>query len=162
HVRELEIAGPFNATGVSDTDSRRKVFKCRPTSPSEELPCATKIVTDLANRAYRRPTTNEDLEGLMTFYDRGRKAADFETGIRTALQAILASPKFVFRFEQQPATVKPGQVYRVSDLELASRLSYFLWNTLPDDELVGLAKQARLRDPLVLEKQVRRMLADPR
>jgi hypothetical protein len=162
HVRELEVAGPFNATGVSDTDSRRKVFKCRPTTPAEELPCATRIITDLATRAYRRPASTEDLEGLVSFYERGRKAADFETGIRTAVQAVLASPKFVFRFEQQPANVKPGQIYRVSDLELASRLSYFLWNTLPDDELVSVARAGRLRDSLVLEKQVRRMLADPR
>jgi uncharacterized protein DUF1592/uncharacterized protein DUF1588/uncharacterized protein DUF1595/uncharacterized protein DUF1585/uncharacterized protein DUF1587 len=162
HLRELEIAGPFNVSGVSDFESRRRVFSCRPLSPAEELPCATKIIKDLAARAYRRPTTAEDLEGLMGFYDRARKTGDFEAGIRMATQAILISPKFVFRFEQVPATVKPGQTYRIADLDLASRLSYFLWNTLPDDELITLASQGRLKDPLVVEKQVRRMLKDPR
>jgi len=162
HLREFEVAGPFNATGVSDTESRRRVFLCRPSNASEEQTCATKIITDLAGKAYRKPTTAEDLEGLMTFYDRGRKSADFEAGIRTALQAILASPKFVFRFEQQPAAIKPGQTYRVGDLELASRLSYFLWNTMPDAELLSVANKGTLHDPAVLEKQVRRMLADAR
>jgi len=161
HLREFEIAGPFNVTGVSDSEGRKRVFTCRPTSAAEELPCATKIITELTSRAYRRPVTPEDLEGLMSFYDRGRKAGDFESGIRVAVQAILASPKFVFRFERMPVNVKPGQIYRVNDLDLASRLSYFLWNTLPDEELVNLAKQGRLRDPLVLEKQVRRMLNEP-
>ncbi len=161
HLREFEIAGPYNTTGVSDTVSRRKIITCRPLTAGEELPCATKIITDLAAKAYRRPPTSEDLEGLMSFFDRGRKT-DFETGIRTAVQAILASPKFVFRLEQQPATVKPGQTYRITDLELASRLSYFLWNTLPDAELLNIASQGRLKDPVVLEKQVRRMIADPK
>ena len=162
HLREFEISGPFNVSGVSDSVSRRKVFICRPLSPADELPCATKIITEIARKAYRRPTSAEDLEGLMTFYQRGRKNADFESGVRMALQAILASPSLVFRIEPVPANVKPGQIYRVGDLELASRLSYFLWSTLPDDELVNLANQGRLRDPLVLEKQVRRMLNDPR
>jgi hypothetical protein len=162
HLRELEIAGPFTVAGVSDFESRRRVFSCRPLSPGEELPCATKIVKDLAARAYRRSVTAEDLEGLMSFYERGRKAGDFESGIRMATQAILISPKFLFRFEQVPATVKPGDVYRIGDTDLASRLSYFLWNTLPDAELVALANQGKLKDPAVLEKQVRRMLADPR
>src|SRR5262249_8105812 len=135
---------------------------CRPLSPVDELPCATKIITEVARKAYRRPTSAEDLEGLMTFYQRGRKNGDFESGVRMALQAILASPSFVFRIEAVPANVKPGQIYRVGDLELASRLSYFLWSTLPDDELVNIANQGRLRDPVVLEKQVRRMLNDPR
>lgn len=163
HLRELQINGPFKVTGVSDTPSRRKVFMCRPISASEEMPCATKIVTALARQAYRRPVNTEDLEGLMSFYDAGRKdVGDFEAGIRTALQAILASPNFVFRFEQTPANVKPGQTYRISDLELASRLSYFLWTTAPDYELINVASQGRLRDPAVLEKQVRRMIAGPR
>ena len=161
HLRELEISGPYNATGVSDTESRRKVITCRPTTAAAELPCATKIVTALAAKAYRRSVTSEDLEGLMSFFERGRKT-DFETGLRTAVQAILASPKFVFRLEQQPAGVKPGQIYRVSDVELASRLSYFLWNTLPDAELLAAANAGRLKDPLTFEKQVRRMLADRR
>jgi hypothetical protein len=162
HLRELEVSGPYNVTGVSDTESRRRVFTCRPVTPAEEVPCATRIISDIASRAYRRPASPEDLEGLMSFYERGRKASDFEGGIRMGLQAILASPKFVFRFERAPANVLPGQTYRVSDIELASRLSYFLWNTLPDAELLKVAGQGRLRDPLVLEKQVRRMIADPR
>jgi len=162
HLRELEIAGPFNVSGVSNFESRARVFSCRPSSPAEELPCATKIIKDLAARAYRRPATAEDLEGLMSFYDRARKSGDFEAGIRLATQAILISPKFVFRFEQVPANVKPGQIYRVSDIDLASRLSYFIWNTLPDAELIKVASQGLLKDPLVLEKQVKRMLKDPR
>jgi len=162
HLREFEVSGPFNVTGVSDTPSRRRVFTCRPLSPTEEMPCATKIMTDLAKQAYRRPVTPEDMEGLMSFYDQGRKNADFESGIRLSLQALLTSPDFVFRLESVPATVKPGQIYRVSDVELASRLSYFLWSTPPDQELLSVATQGRLRDPLVLEKQVRRMLVSPR
>jgi hypothetical protein len=162
HLREFEIKGPFNVTGVSDTASRRRVFTCRPLNANEELPCATKIVTNLMKVAYRRPTTAEDLEGVMTFYERSRKNADFETGIRSALEAILVSPNFVFRFEEVPAGVKPGQIYRISDVDLASRLSYFLWNTFPDDELLNVARQGRLKDPIVLERQVHRMLADPR
>jgi mono/diheme cytochrome c family protein len=162
HLREFEIGGPFRTTGVSDTESRRLVFVCRPSNASEELPCATKIISNFAAKAYRRATTAEDLEGLMSFYQQARSGADFETGIRTAVQAILASPNFVFRFERAPAGVKPGATYRISDLELASRLSYFVWATGPDEELLTVAKQGRLRDPLVLEKQTRRMLQDPR
>ncbi len=162
HLREFEIKGPFNVTGVSDTPSRRRIFVCRPLSAAEEMPCATRIVTNLAKVAYRRPTTPEDLEGLMSFYDRGRKNGDFESGIRFALEAMLVSPNFVFRLEQTPATVKPGQTFRIADLDLASRLSYFLWNTFPDEELLAVARQGRLKEPLVIEKQVRRMLADPR
>jgi hypothetical protein len=162
HLREFEIKGPFDVTGVSDTPSRRRVFTCRPLSPSEELPCATKIVSDLMKVAYRRTTTPEDLEGVMTFFENGRKAGNFESGIRSALEAILVSPNFVFRFEEVPAGVKPGQVYRISDVDLASRLSYFLWNTFPDQELLNIARQGRLKDPATLEKQVRRMLADSR
>ncbi len=162
HLREFEISGPFDVSGVSDTASRRRVFICRPLSAAEEMPCATKIISEIARKAYRRPATPEDLEGLMTFYEKGRKNADFESGIRMGLQAILTSPTFVFRIEPAPANVKPGQIYRVGDLELASRLSYFLWSTLPDDELIQLGGQGKLKDPLVLEKQVRRMLNDPR
>ncbi len=163
HLREFEISGPYNVTGVSDTATRRKVFSCRPLSASDELPCATKIVTDLARQAFRRPATPEDMEGLMTFYEQGRKkGGDFESGIRSSLEAILASLDFVARVEQTPVGVKPGQTYRIGDLELASRLSYFLWNTAPDDELITLASQGRLKDPLTLEKQVKRMMSDPR
>lgn len=162
HLREFEIGGPFRITGISQTPSRKKVFTCRPLAAGEEAACATKILSDLASRAYRRATTAEDLEGLMTFYNEARKSGNFETGIRTSLQAILASPNFVYRLERAPAGVKPGQTYRIGDVELASRISYFLWSTAPDAELLGLAKQARLRDPLVLEKQIRRLLQDPR
>ncbi len=161
HLREFEISGPFNVTGVSDFESRARVFTCRPTSADEELPCATKIVKDLATRAYRRPATPEDLEGLMLFYDRARRGGDFESGIRMATQAILTSPRFVFRFEQVPTNVRAGQSYRINDVELASRLSYFLWSAPPDTELLTAAIQGTLKDPLVLEKQVQRMLSDP-
>ncbi|MGH9312200.1 MAG: DUF1592 domain-containing protein, partial [Vicinamibacterales bacterium] len=162
HLRDLAIVGPHKVTGVSETPSRRKVFTCRPVAPEEETPCASKIVADLARRAYRRPVTPEDLDGLMTFYKAGRQAGDLESGIRTALQAILASPHFIFRLEEARANARPGQNYRLRDLDLASRLSYFLWASAPDAELLGAAAGDTLRTPAVLEKQVRRMLADPR
>ncbi len=162
HLREFEISGPYSVAGVSDTPTRRRVFTCRPLSAAEELPCATKIVTSLAKQAYRRPVTAEDMEGLMSFFEKGRKKSDFEGGIRSALEAVLASLDFVARIETTPAAVKPGQTFRIGDLDLASRLSYFLWNTHPDDELIAVAAQGRLKDPLMLEKQVKRMLRDPR
>jgi len=163
HLREFEITGPYVVTGVSDTPIRRRIFTCRPLSPGDELACATQILTNLARQAYRRPVTAEDMEGLMTFYQQGRKSGgDFESGIRFGLQAILASLDFAFRFERTPGNVKPGQTYRISDLELASRLSYFLWATRPDDELITVAIQGKLKDPVILERQVRRMLKDPR
>ena len=161
HLQDLNIKGPFNTTGVSLTPSRARIFTCRPTSAAEEEPCATEILSDVATQAYRRPVSAEDLEGLMTFYRTGREAGDFESGVRTALQALLASPNFVFRFEQVPAGVEQGQNHRISDLELASRLSYFLWSTVPDDELIRVASEGRLQDPEMLEQQVRRMLRDP-
>jgi Protein of unknown function (DUF1592)/Protein of unknown function (DUF1588)/Protein of unknown function (DUF1595)/Protein of unknown function (DUF1585)/Protein of unknown function (DUF1587) len=162
HLQDFTITGPYTVTGVSDTRGRRRVFKCRPLSPGEELPCATTIITSLARQAYRRPVTQEDLEGLLGFYETARKNADFETGIRTALQAILASPKFVFRLEQRPVNIAAGQTYRINDLELASRMSYFLWSTAPDDELINSAASGKLHNSIELEKQTRRMLADPR
>ena len=163
HLHELSITGPISISGVSDTPSRRKIFTCRaPSSESDEIPCAKKIISALARRGYRRPATDADIEGLLSFYQSGRNNGDFESGIRTALQAILASPEFVFRFERIPANVAPGTNYRISDLEMASRLSYFLWSSLPDDQLVTLASQGKLKDPAVLERQVRRMLADTR
>ena len=161
HLRELEISGPLTVTGVSDFESRRRVFTCRPLGPTDAVPCATQIIGDLAARAFRRPAS-EDLEGLMAFYDRGREAGDFESGIRMATQAILASPDFVFRFERLPEDAEPGQVYPIGDFELASRLSFFIWNTAPDRELLDIAARETLKDPLVLEEQVRRMLKDPR
>jgi hypothetical protein len=149
-------------TGVSDTPIRRRIFVCRPVSPEEEMPCASRIVSTLARWAYRRPVTPEDVSGLMRFYENGRKAGDFETGVRTALQAILASPHFIFRLEEAPASARPGQNYRISDVDLASRLSFFIWAAGPDDELIAAASKETLSKPDVLEKQVRRMLADPR
>jgi hypothetical protein len=149
-------------TGVSDTPSRRKIFTCRPTTAGEESACAAEIVTRLARQAYRGPVGAEDLQGLIGFYDQGRKDGGFESGIRMALQAILASPRFLFRLERAPATLRAGQNYQINDLDLASRLSFFLWGTVPDAELVKVASQGTLKTPAVLEKQVRRMLADPR
>src|SRR3954453_12631668 len=161
-VRDFSITGPYRVTGVSDTPSRRKIFVCRPTAPGDEIPCARRIIESLATEAYRRPANKEDVESLMEFYGDARKGHDFEAGIKAALQALLASPKFVFRFEATPATARPGQPYRITDADLASRLSFFLWNTLPDAELVKVANSTTLHTPAVLEKQVRRMLADPR
>jgi cytochrome c551/c552 len=162
HLHELMITGPINVSGVSDTPSRRRIFTCRPKPGSDELPCVKQILSTLARRAYRRPITSNDLEALLNFYQAGKNEGDFEAGVRTALQAILASPEFVFRFERTPATLAAGTSYRIGDLELAARLSYFLWSSAPDDELVTVASQGKLADPAMLEKQVRRMLADPR
>jgi hypothetical protein len=162
HVRDFSITGPHSVTGVSDTPSRRKIFVCRPLSAAEEIPCARKIVGQLATQAYRHAASNEDVESLMQFYAQGRKGKDFEAGIKSVLQAMLASPHFIFRLEEMPAGVKPGQNYRVAAVDLASRLSYFLWGTAPDAELLKVAANGTLNTPAVLDKQVRRMLADPR
>jgi hypothetical protein len=176
HLHELGITGPLKAEGVSDTPSRRKIFTCRPLEGDDEIRCAKQIAGALARQAYRRPVTDNDIEALLSFYQSGKNSGtslsatnlsgtnqgNFETGIRTVIQAIIASPEFVFRFERVPANVTPGRNYRISDLELASRLSYFLWSTAPGEELIALASQGKLRDPVVLEKQVKRMLADPR
>jgi Protein of unknown function (DUF1592)/Protein of unknown function (DUF1588)/Protein of unknown function (DUF1587)/Protein of unknown function (DUF1595)/Protein of unknown function (DUF1585) len=162
HLHELSITGPTNVSGLSDTPSRRKIFSCRPAAGSDEILCAKKIISTLARQAFRKPPTDGDLEGLLSFYQAGRNSGNFESGIRTALQAILASPQFVFRFERVPGSAAPGKNYRISDMELASRLSYFLWSGAPDDQLITLANQGKLKDAVVLEKQVRRMLADPR
>jgi hypothetical protein len=162
HLHELSITGPTKVSGLSDTPSRQKIFTCRPGAGSDEVPCAKRIISSLSRQAFRRPVTETDLEGLLSFYQEGRNEGDFESGIRTAIQAIIASPEFVFRFERTPANVAPGTNYRISDLELAARLSYFLWSAAPDDLLITVASQGKLKDPAVLEKQVRRMLADPR
>jgi mono/diheme cytochrome c family protein len=162
HVRDFSITGPYTVTGVSDTSSRRKVFVCRPLTAAEEIPCARRIVSQLAGQANRRPAANEEIESLMQFYADARKDKDFEAGIRAALQALLASPQFLFRLEEMPAGLKPGQTYRITDLDLASRLSYFIWGTAPDAELLKAAAAGTLHTPAVLEKQVRRMLADPK
>jgi len=162
HLKNFAIRGPFNITGVSDTASRRRIFTCRPTAPADEMRCATEIVKNLTAKAFRRSASPEDLEGLMGFYKSGREKGDFESGVRSALEAIIASPNFVFRLENEPIGVKAGQSYRISDQEMAARLSYFLWSTTPDDELLKLAGQKRLSDPVVLEAQVHRMLMDSR
>ena len=162
HLRDLMITGPFRPTGVSETLSRREVFTCTPVTSDEERPCAESIVERLASKAYRRPVTAADVAGLMSFFDRGAAEGGFEVGVRIALQAILASPEFIFRLEQQPADIAEGERYRLGDLDLASRVSFFLWSTGPDEELLGLAADGRLSDPGVLDRQVDRMLADPR
>ena len=162
HLQTVSITGPFLVTGMSETESRSRIFTCRPSNPDAEETCAREILSQLARRAFRRPVDDADLQRIMVQYRVSREEGDFETGIRTALQAILADPEFVFRFERVPSDVRPGQTFRISDLELASRVSYFLWSSSPDDELITLAAEGRLRDPRVLDAQVRRMLADPR
>jgi Protein of unknown function (DUF1592)/Protein of unknown function (DUF1588)/Protein of unknown function (DUF1585)/Protein of unknown function (DUF1595)/Protein of unknown function (DUF1587) len=162
HLSDLSITGPLVSFGFSETRSREKIFRCLPRSPGEERPCAEVIVSRLAREAYRRPIADEDLLGPMSFYDRSAASEGFEVGVRTALQAILSSPHFLFRLEEAPEGVQPGASYRLSDLDLASRLSFFLWGTTPDDALLELASNERLSHPEVLERQVERMLADPR
>ena len=177
HVEHMTISGPFNATGPGDTASRERVFICRPAGADDARPCAATILSTLARRAYRRPVTEADLAGLLRFYHEGMDArgratqgavADegsrdgFEAGIELALRAMLASPKFVFRAERDPAGAAPGEIYALGDLELASRLSFFLWSSIPDDELLDVAERGRLREPRMLARQVERMLADPK
>jgi hypothetical protein len=163
HVGQVTIEGPHDAKGASDTASRERIFVCRPASPREELGCARTIVSTLAKRAFRRPVTAVDLKELMQFYQSGRgEGGSFDDGIEAALQRILADPEFVYRGEREPAGLAAGRAYRLTDLELASRLSFFLWSSIPDDRLIDLAAQGRLKDPAVLEQQVRRMLADPK
>jgi cytochrome c551/c552 len=171
HVRDLTIKGPTRITGLSETPSRQRIFTCRPTTPAEERPCARQIVSRLGGEAYRRPLTPAEIDRLMPFYEKGAglptearsaKVGGFEEGIRTALEALLASPHFIFRLEKEPITASPGSTYRVADVDLASRLSFFLWGALPDQELLALAGQGKLSAPGALERQARRMLADPR
>ena len=162
HLRDMAVTGPYNPTGVSDTPSRRKIFTCRPTTPDEERPCAEKIVSNLGGAAYRRPLQAKDVKGLMTFYDQGRAEGGFELGVRMALEAMLASPHFIFRMEELPAGARPGQRYAVAPMDLASRLSFFLWGAPPDEPLIAAARNGTLSDPTVLGAQTRRMLADPR
>ncbi len=162
HVGKLEILGPNKPTGAADSPSRRKIFTCKPGDPSQETACARQILTTVARRAFRRPLTAQDTDLLMSFYQRGRNEGTFDTGIERSLQRILADLEFVFRKEVEPASVAAGKTYRISDLELASRLSFFLWSSIPDDQLMNLATQNKLHDPIVLDSQVKRMLADPR
>jgi hypothetical protein len=162
HLTHLLVTGPNNVTGVSDTPSRQRVFTCKPTSSAQERTCAQSILSDLATRAYRRPVSAERVQALMGFYDEAATAGGFESGVQAGLQAILASPEFLFRLEREPAGAQPGQSYRLSPIDLATRISFFLWATVPDQELLQAATSGRLSDPAVLEQQVRRMLADPR
>jgi mono/diheme cytochrome c family protein len=161
-VDRLTIEGPFGQTGPGDTPSRRKLFTCKPATAADEEPCARRIVSSLARLAYRRPLEDSDVEMLIDFYKKGRAGHSFESGIESALQYVLASPEFLFRFEGDPPNTPSGSVYRLKDLALASRLSFFLWSSIPDEELLSLASQGKLKDNAVLEQQVKRMLADPR
>ena len=161
-IGSLEIQGPFNPTGVSQTSSRARVFVCQPKSASDELPCAKTILSALARKAYRRPITNADLDAPIQFYSAARALGDFDTAIRDALPTILASPKFLYRAERSPAGLAPGSIHAIGDVELASRLSFFLIGRAPDDELLTVAERRTLTTPTVLEAQVRRLLADPR
>jgi len=158
----VRIQGPFNAQRPADSASRRRIFTCRPAAAASEIGCAQQILTTVTRRAYRRPPTAKEITTLMAFFGEGRKGATFEDGIEYALRLVLASPQFLVRGEREPAAVRPGQPYRVADLELASRLSFFLWSSIPDDELITVASQGRLSQPAVLEQQISRMLKDPR
>ena len=159
-VFSLSVLGPYNPTGPGNTPSRKKIFVCTPATPAEEEPCARQILTNLAHRAYRRSVTNADVSPLLGFYQRGRQAGKFDHGMEAAVRALLVSPNFLFRVERDPEGSKPGSAYKLNDFELASRLSYFLWSSMPDDELLDLAQKGRLKDKVVLDQQVRRMLAD--
>jgi mono/diheme cytochrome c family protein len=161
-VYSVSIVGPYDAEGPGETPSRQRIFVCRPAQASEEEGCARRILETLIRRAYRRPVKGEDLAGPLEFYREARTKQDFDAGIEMALRAVLVSPEFLFRVEQDPAGVAPHTAYRVSDLELASRLSFFLWSSIPDEELLAAAMDGKLREPAVLEKQVLRMLADER
>lgn len=161
-IFEISIVGPFDPAGPGETPSRQKVFVCRPESREQEIPCAEKILRRLMRLAYRRPVTEADLEEPLRFFLEGRREGGFEAGIEAALAAVLVNPNFLFRIEQDPAGLDPQTAYRLSDLELASRLSFFLWSSIPDDELLTLAQQERLSEPEVLRKQTLRMLRDPR
>jgi hypothetical protein len=161
HIETLTIAGPFNPTGPGNTPSRQRIFSCRPVNRAQEDACATKIVSALSRRAFRRPVTRTETARMLEFYKAGRRKGTFETGIQLALRRILASPSFVFRVEED-AGFTPGTMHRVSDFELASRLSFFLWSSIPDEALLDLAARGQLRQPAVLERQVKRMIADRR
>ncbi len=161
HLRSLSIVGPTRVTGVSDTPSRRRIFVCRPTSADEEMQCAYRIIGALAARAFRGPVSERHLGRLVRFYETGRQARNFECGIGRAVEAILASPQFLFRLEAAPPSLAPGQIYRLSDVELASRLSFFIWDAPPDAVLRELAARKQLGSPEVIARQVRRMIAAP-
>jgi hypothetical protein len=161
-VDQVEIAGPFDATGLGNTESRRRIFSCRPQSKAEERPCAERILVDIASGAFRAPQKTADLADILKFYERGHEEGGFETGIQQALSRILIDPRFLFRFEAEPKDAAPGTPFSIGDVELASRLSFFLWSSIPDAQLMNLAVKKELHRPEVLEAQVRRMLADRR
>ena len=158
----VTISGPYNSTGPGVTPSRSRIFICRPQKKADEQACAIKILSTLERRAFRRPVTNADLDDLMPFYNAGLTEGGFDLGIERALERMLVSPQFLFRIERDPPGAVPGSVYRISNIELASRLSFFLWSSIPDDELMQLASSGLLDDPPILEQQIKRMLADPR
>jgi hypothetical protein len=158
YLRSVEIAGPYAPAGTDDSPSRRRIFVCR----ASDTACARRILGALARRAYRRPVTDADIQPLISLFEAGRASGEFDGGIDRALKRLLVSPEFLFRVERDPANAAPGSVYRISDLELASRLSFFLWSSIPDDELLNLAERRQLRQPAVLAAQVRRMIADER
>ena len=162
HVGTMRIEGPYNATPAKDSPSRRKIFICTPKTAADESPCARRIINNLATYAFRRPASPEDVNFLMEFYKFGREEKDFETGVEMVLARVLASPQFIYRIEEEPVAVRAGQPYRISDVDLASRLSFFLWSSAPDAELLKVAAQGQLKNPAVLEQQVRRMLKSPR
>jgi hypothetical protein len=165
-IEVVTVSGPFNAQGRGETPSRARIFICRPkpglAQENEEAACAKQIMATLARRAFRRPVTDADLNPLLAFYERGRRERDFDYGVQSAIEAMLVSPDFLFRVERGPKTAAPGAVYHLNDFELASRLSFFLWSSIPDDELLALAEKGRLKNPLVLRQQTRRMLDDQR
>ena len=162
-IDRVTIEGPYGQVGSGDTESRRKIFICKPASAKDETACATKILSALGRMAYRKPLSDASLAMLMDFYKKGRaNNANFDSGIETALQFILTSPEFLFRFESDPANTAPNAVYRLDDFALASRLSFFLWSSIPDDQLLTVATQGKLKDPVVLQQQIKRMLADKR
>jgi cytochrome c553 len=163
-VSSFQLLGPFDATGLSSTPSRDRIFSCNPAKDKNKTPevCAQEIFSKLARRAYRRPVTNQDVAELMQYYADGVKEGGFESGIRSGITGMLASPFFLYRGERVPAGLKPGEKYPITDLELASKLSFFLWNSIPDDELLNVASKNKLSDPATLSAQVRRMLGDPR
>jgi hypothetical protein len=161
-IDTVQIEGPFNPLGPGQTPSRRKIFLCAPAATDDEQSCAKTIVSTLARRAYRRPVNDKDVDRLLKFYAAGRDEAGFEAGVRSALEAILVDPEFLFRIERDPAGIAPATAYPLSNAELASRLSFFLWSSIPDDELLAVAERGALLEPDVLERQVRRMLRDPR
>ncbi len=160
-VDSLWIEGPHSVEGPGDTQSRRTILTCVPTAPAEEMACARRILSSIARRAYRRPVTEQEVAVLLRFFEDGRNGGTFESGLQFGIERILVDPNFFFRVERDPADVEPGTPYRLTDLELASRLSFFLWSSVPDDELLDVAVRGRLADPAVLEQQVRRLLVSP-